>query len=148
MKLNKYILFALWIGMYILCAVLGFLPPQEGANQWLLVAFSLLFFLPPGLLVYKLWKEKDEKWLKLVRLIALIVVIATAVLLVINLLSIALLLVMPEKAALAVGDVLYYLLILVSTPMVCGQYWGIGLVGWVALLWSCVFARQSLKKGK
>jgi hypothetical protein len=148
MKLNKYILFALWIGMYILCAVLGFLPPQEGANQWLLVAFSLLFFLPPGLLVYKLWKEKDEKWLKLVRLIALIVVIATAVLLVINLLSIALLLVMPEKTALAVGDVLYYLLILVSTPMVCGQYWGIGLVGWVALLWSCVFARQSLKKGK
>ena len=145
MKLNKYILLAIWVGMFILCAVLGYLPPQEGANKWLLVILALLFFLPSGLLIYQCWREKDEKMLRLVRITALSVLAATVILLVVNLLSIALLIVMPEKTALAVGDVLYYLLILVSTPMVCGQYWGIGLVGWAALLWSAILAQKSLR---
>ena len=148
MKLNKYILLAIWIGMFILCAVLGYLPPQEGANKWLLVIFAVLFFLPPALLVYKSRRDRDRKMLRLVRIASLAVLIATVALLVMNLLSVALVLVMPEKTALAVGDVLYDLLILVSTPMVCGQYWGIGLIGWAALLWSCILALQSLKKEK
>ena len=146
MKLNKYILFALWAGMYVLCAVLGFLPPQEGGNRVLLVVMALLFFLPPGLLLYKAWREKDHKVLELLRLIALVVVIATVVTLVVNLLSVALILIMPEKAALVFGDILYYLLILVSNPMICGQAWGIGLMGWVALLWSCIYVLRMLKK--
>lgn len=145
MKLNKYILLAIWVGMFILCAVLGYLPPQEGANKWLLVIIAVLFFLPPALTVYQCQKEKDEKLLRLVRTVSLVVLIATVALLVVNLLSIALLLVMPEKTALIVGDVLYYALILVSTPMICGQYWGIGLIGWAALLWSSIFAEKSLK---
>lgn len=145
MKLNKYILLAIWVGMFILCAVLGYLPPQEGANKWLLVIIAVLFFLPPALTVYQCQKEKDGKLLRLVRTVSLVVLIATVALLVVNLLSIALLLVMPEKTALIVGDVLYYALILVSTPMICGQYWGIGLIGWAALLWSSIFAEKSLK---
>ena len=145
MKLNKYILLAIWVGMFILCAVLGYLPPQEGANKWLLVIIAVLFFLPPALTVYQCQKERDGKLLRLVRTVSLVVLIATVALLVVNLLSIALLLVMPEKTALIVGDVLYYALILVSTPMICGQYWGIGLIGWAALLWSSIFAEKSLK---
>ena len=148
MKLNKYILLALWVGMFILCAVLGYLPPQEGANKWLLVFFALAFFVPPALLVYQSRKEKDGKMLRLVRTVALVVLIATVVLLIVNLMSIALMLVMPEDTALVVGDVLYDLLILVSTPMVCGQYWGIGMVGWAALLWSSILVLQGLKKKK
>ena len=148
MKLNKSILLALWVGMFILCAVLGYLPPQEGANKWLLVFFALAFFVPPALLVYQSRKEKDGKMLRLVRTVALVVLIATVVLLIVNLMSIALMLVMPEDTALVVGDVLYDLLILVSTPMVCGQYWGIGMVGWAALLWSSILVLQGLKKKK
>ena len=148
MKLNKYILLAIWIGMFILCAVLGYLPPQEGANKWLLVIFAVLFFLPPALLVYKSRRDRDRKMLRLVRIASLAVLIATVALLVMNLLSVALVLVMPEKTALAVGDVLYDLLVLVSTPMVWGQYWGIGLIGWAALLWSCIFSERALKTRK
>ena len=144
MKLNKYILAGIWVGMYILCAVLGFLPPQTGANKWLLVMIAVLFFLPPGLLVYLGWKQKDGKLLQVVGRVALIALIVTVTLLVINLLSIALLLVLPEETALVVGDVLYYLLILGSVPVVCGQYWGLGLTGWAALLWSCIFIRRSM----
>ena len=75
MKLNKYILLAIWVGMFILCAVLGYLPPQEGANKWLLVIMAVLFFLPPALTVYQCQKEKDGKLLRLVRTVALVVLI-------------------------------------------------------------------------
>jgi hypothetical protein len=146
MKQNKYIWLAIWAGMYVLCAVLGFLPPQEGANQALLVIMALLFFLPPALVIYRSWLDQDKKMLRLLRLVALVVLIATVTVLVINLLSVALILVMPESAALIVGDILYYLLILVSNPMICGQYWGIGLVGWAVLLWSTIYALKALKK--
>lgn len=144
MKLNKYILAAIWAGMYILCAVLGFLPPQEGANRWLLVILGVLFFVPPGLLLYACWKEKNQKWLRVIRVTALTVLIATVVLLLINLMSITLLLVMPENAALVVGDILYYLLNLGSVPMICSQYWGIGMTGWAVLLWTCIVAHKSI----
>ena len=146
MKQNKYIWLAIWAGMYVLCAVLGFLPPQEGANQALLVIMALLFFLPPALVIYRSWLDQDKKMLRLLRLVALVVLIATVTVLVINLLSVALILVMPESAALIVGDILYYLLILVSNPMICGQYWGIGLVGWAVPLWSTIYALKALKK--
>ena len=146
MKLNKYILAAIWLGMFILCAVLGYLPAQEGGNKWLLVIFALLFFLPPVLLLYLCWEKRDLKLAKLLRLISLIVVISTVVLLVINLLSITLLLAMPQQTALALGDILYDILLFVSTPMSCGQFWGIGLIGWIVLLWSSIFMVKSLQK--
>ena len=148
MKLDKYMLAAIWIGMFILCAVLGFLPPQTGGNKWLLAILAILFFLPPALLVYLGWTQKDGKLLKILQRISVIVVSSTVTILVINLLSVALILVMPEKAALMVGDILYYLLIIVSTPMICGQFWGIGLIGWVVLLWCCVFMGKELQKKK
>lgn len=144
MKLNKYILAAVWVGMYILCAVLGFLPSQEGANRVLLVIFGVLFFVPPGLLVYTCWKEKNGKWLRFVRIVALVVLITTVALMLLNLMSITLLLVMPEKAALVLGDILYYLLNLGSVPMMCGQYWGLGMTGWAVLLWTAIVLRRSV----
>ena len=144
MKLNKYILAAVWGGMYILCAVLGFLPPQEGANRVLLVIFGVLFFVPPGLLVYVCWKEKNKKWLRSVRMIALVVLITTVSLMLVNLMSITLLLVMPENAALVVGDILYYLLNLGSVPMMCGQYWGLGMTGWAVLLWTGIVVYKAI----
>lgn len=146
MKCNKYMLAALWVGMFILCCVLGFLPPQEGANRWLLAIFAVLFFLPPALLVYGLWRIRDKAWLRILRIIAIAVVASTVALLLMNMFSITLLMLLPMQAALAVGDVLYYLLLVVSTPMVCGQYWGIGMIGWAALMWSCILAERDLKK--
>ena len=146
MKCNKYMLAALWVGMFILCCVLGFLPSQEGANRWLLAIFAVLFFLPPALLVYGLWRIRDKAWLRILRIIAIAVVASTVALLLMNMFSITLLMLLPMQAALAVGDVLYYLLLVVSTPMVCGQYWGIGMIGWAALMWSCILAERDLKK--
>ena len=36
------------------------------------------------------------------------------------------------------SDVLYALLVILSTPMVCSQIWVISLVLWAALMWTCI----------
>ena len=136
---DKGILKALWAGMFILCAVLGFLPAAEGANKVLLIFFAALFFVPPGADVYFSWKRKDKAELRLVRNLSLISLIGTTVLLVANVLSVL-------SPSMSLGYVLYYLLVIVSTPMICGQYWSYSLLLWAILLWCCIFALRKLKK--
>ena len=135
---DKSILKAMWAGMFLLCALMGFVPPQTGANKWLLLIFGVLFFLPPALLVYHSVRTHDEKQLRLVRNLSLISLSATLLLLVINLFSIFL--------SRAMGDMLHYLLTIVSTPMICCQYEIVSLFLWAVLLWSCLhFLKNPLK---
>lgn len=135
---NKTSLMALWAGMFILCAVLGFVPQPEGANKWLLLLFALLFYLPPALLLWQCRKSGDRKGLRLIRNLSLISLGATLVLLMANILS----LLAPE----AVGNILYYALVVVSTPMVCGQYWFVSLLLWAILLWCSLIFLREIKK--
>ena len=129
MKCNKYILAAIWAGMFILCAVLGFLPPQEGANRYLLAGFAVLFFLPPGLMVWQAKKKSDRKTLRLVRRISLICLGLTTVTLVGNFLSVL-------ASTELVGTLLHWLLALVSVPMLCSNAWILSLFGWACLLFA------------
>ena len=135
---DKSIPAALWAGMFILCATLGFLPEPEGANRWLLFAFSVLFFLPPAWLLWSAKVTKDRRWLQRIRNISIISLVSTVVLLVLNILS----LLFPE----IVGDILHYILILVSTPMICSQFWFVTLFLWAILLWcSLIFLKETQK---
>lgn len=140
MIMDKGILKALWAGMFILCAVLGFISEPQGANKVLLIALALLFFLPPALLVWQSWKQGDRKELRLVRNLALISLVGTVVILVANMLSVL--------GSETLGDVLYYMLIIVSTPMICGQYWAWSLLLWAILLWCCIAALLQMRKKK
>ena len=62
--------------------------------------------------------------------IANLIKVKTMVTLVVNFLS--------YEASAAAGTVLYWLLILVSTPMICSQVWVVGLFGWALLLFTCL----------
>ena len=135
---DKSILKAQWAGMFILCALLGFVPQPTGANKWLLMCFGILFFLPPILLLYQGFKTKDRKLLKLMRKLSAISLISTVVLLMANMLS----MLAPQ----AVGDVLYFLLVVASAPMVCCQYWFISLSGWAIVLWCTIVFLRDLRK--
>lgn len=135
---DKGILKALWAGMFFLCALLGFVPEPEGANQWLLTGFGILFFLPPALLLYHSHRSADRKHLCLIRNLSLISLIATALLLAVNILS----MLFSE----AIGNALYYILIIVSTPMICCQYWVLSLFLWAVLLWCSLFSLKFMKK--
>lgn len=135
--MKSKILCAVWALMYALCAGLGFLGEPAGAARWLLVVLAAIFFLPPLLLTWQWSLEKNANGLKLVTLLAAAWLVAAPLLLIANFLSIA--------ASEAVGNFLYYVLILATSPMVCGQYWVMSFFGWACVL---IYAGTEWKKQK
>ena len=65
--MGKTILHTLWAAFYILCACLGFIQERSEGLQVLLTCLSLLFFLPPAVLLYQAGRKKDRKELTLLR---------------------------------------------------------------------------------
>ena len=110
----KY-LYILWAGMYLLCAGLGFLPNPEGAAYWLLFGIGMMFFVPPGVILCQAIRSEDKKQVKAVMRISISWLSVMLVMLVVNFLSIS--------ATEAVGTAMYYLLVVMASPMVCSQIW-------------------------
>ena len=135
---DKGILKALWAGMFIVCGVLGFISQPGSAAKVLMIILSVLFFVPPFTDVYFSVQRKDTAELRLVRNLCLISLGTTMAVLVANVLS-----VLSKSPVL--GDILYYTLVIVSTPMICFQYWGYSLLLWAILLWSCIAALKKYK---
>lgn len=124
--MNKTSFYTVWAGIYFLCAGLSFIPEPAGFLKFLMIALSLSFFIPPACLLYRAKQEGDNFTVKLVRNLSLASLSLTVLVLIVNLLTFM----APE----AVGNFLYVLLVLVSVPMVCGQYWVLGLFCWACLL--------------
>ena len=135
--MNKTSYLALWAGMFALCAGLGFVPAPEGALKWLLTALALGFFLPPLLLVRQAVREKDKETLALVRNLAALSLGLTVAAIIGNFLTLG--------VSRAVGNGMYALLVVVSAPMVCGQYWVLSLFLWAFLLYDSM---DKMKKCK
>ena len=114
---NKLI-YILWCVLFIICAGLGFIPEPSGLKT----ALSLLFFLPPAVLLYRGTREA----VKLVTWLAALSLLTTMVLLVGNVLSVG--------GSEALGTALYYLLVIVSSPMISSGYWALSLFLWACLL--------------
>ena len=126
--MKKNTLFALWGGLFALCAGLGFVPETVGFLRFLLVCLALGFFVPPALLLHRSAKSGDRHCAALVRNLAAASLILTCVLLVANFLSL--------MGTTALGDLLYSALIIVSAPMACGQYWILSMFCWACLLFT------------
>ena len=120
--MNKTSFYSVWAGIYILCAGLSFIPEPAGFGKAVLVLMSILFFIPPMVLLYR----GDIRDLKFIRNISILWLVGALVLLVGNLLSVL--------ASEAFGTGLYALLVLLTAPMVCGQYWLLSLFLWACLL--------------
>lgn len=117
-----------WAGMYALCCALGFMIEPTGVVKGLLVFFSLLFFVPGVILLYRAVRDKDRKAVLRIRLLSALSLGMTALLLLLNVISVL----FPEW----LGDVLYVLLGLLSVPMLCSQYWVLSMFLWACLLMS------------
>ena len=128
--MRKTVLFALWGSMFALCAVFGFFPQPQGFLKWLLVAFAAAFFAPPAVLVCRAAREGDRATMRLVRNLSIASLVLTVAILICNFLCVM----APE----ALGNALYVLLVIVSSPMVCGQYWLLSLFLWAALMVCCI----------
>lgn len=127
----------LWGFCYIACGILGFLPATAGWIYGLQVLAALVFFLPPAMLVYRGVKEKNRKMVKNIALISVLWLITACLLIVCNILSVG--------ASEMAGNVLYYMLIVIASPMVCGKIWLLSL-----FLMACLMtvSLQQLKKLK
>ena len=128
--MNNKTLYWIWGGLFIFCGLLGFIPQPEGIVKVLMVVSSLAFFVPGGMLLYLNHKNGNLGTIRVVRNLAAISLGVTLVLLVLNFLS--------GKASNAIGDFLFGLLTMLSSPMVCSQYWFVSLFLWACLLMTAI----------
>ena len=124
--MSKKWLFALWGGLFALCAGLGFLPEPEGALGVLLTVLALASFLPPVALLYRAVREQDRHTVLLVRNLSGLSLGLTLILLMLNFWS--------ALGSETLGTVLYGLLVVVSSPMICSGHWAMSLFLWACLL--------------
>lgn len=124
--MNRKFLFALWGGLFIVCAAMGFIPEPIGVVRGILTLLSVAFFVPPFMLLYQAGRDGDTPVIKLIRSLAALSLGLTLVLLVLNFLS--------ALRSEVLGDILYNILIIVSSPMVCSGYWVLSLFLWACLL--------------
>ena len=124
--MTKNTLFALWGGLFALCAGLGFVPEPEGALRFVLTCAALAFFLPPAALLYRAGKARDVHTLKLIRNLSALSLGLTLVLLIGNFLTVF--------RSEALGTMVHCVLVIVSSPMICSGHWAMSLFLWACLL--------------
>ena len=117
---------AVWGIFYIICAGLGFIPEPEGAVRIFLTVISVLFFVPPAILLYDAFSSRDRKMILLIRRLSALSLGVTLVLLIANFLA--------ALTSEWLGTVLHVLLAICSAPMFCSNYWILSLFLWAVLL--------------
>ena len=129
--MSNTVLYALWGGLYALCAGLGFVTEPGPALRLLMILLSVALFIPPFLLN----RKGNRRTRELVRNLAAAWLVITAILLPCNILSV--------MASETLGNFLHGLLTILSSPLVCCDSWALAI-----FLWACVFfdARTKLKK--
>ena len=133
---NKDLYFT-WGFFYILCAILGFIQEPAEIVRALLFLLSVAFFVPGIWLLIRYQKAGDMQGLKIIRNLSIAALSLDVILLLVNILS--------YELSRAAGDVLYGILTVFASPMVCSQFWVAPLFLWaVLLLWS----KQALKAVK
>ena len=130
--------FIVWGCLFILCALLGFIPEPGGFLKVLLVLAAALFFVPPWVLLYFSFRQADTGIARIIRGISLTSLGTTLFFLVLNLLS--------GHASPEAGNLLHGFLVIFSSPMVCSQYWVVSLFLWACLLMTSFSILHKSKK--
>ena len=77
-----------WLYMFILCAVLGFIPEPTGFFKILLALVAAAFFVPGFVLLTKADHRDDEKTIRIVRNIAIAALVLAVGLILLNFASV------------------------------------------------------------
>lgn len=126
-----------WLYLYVLCAILGFIPAPTGIAKAALILLGMGFFVPPVWLIH--WADIHDNFttLRRVRLISAIALTVSVGLVLANMASALL-----SKAW---GDALYVILVIAASPLVCSQVWVLTFFGWAFVL---IYATAMLKKDR
>ena len=120
--MNQNVLFTLWGVLFIVCAALGFVPAAGSVLQGVMTALSILFFVPPAVLLYR----GGRNTALLIRNLSALSLGLTLVFLTLN--------VIFAVSSEVLGNVLHYALAVISSPMMCSGYWALSLFLWACLL--------------
>lgn len=133
--MKKRTLYALWAAAYILCAGLGFLPERARVVQSAMTLLSVLFFIPPMLLLHFAGQKRDQYTLCLIRNLSALSLGLTVLFLILSFVTVF--------SSPFIITLLHCVLTMVSAPMFCCGSWALSL-----FLWACVAIRsvQLLKK--
>lgn len=124
-------LYGIWAGLYILCALLGFVTQPNSVVKAALFLISVIFFVPGLMLLLNAIAHNDKKTIGRIRWICIASLGLTMVALIANLLSV--------NTSVATGNTLYAFLVIVSSPMACSQYWIVSLFLWACMLMGTIF---------
>ena len=136
MKVTNRILYIIWAVLYVLCIVFSAI--AEPVGGWLIpeLVLSLVFFVPPAMLLYRGVRNSHGFTLRLIRNLSIAVLAATTVTLCMTFLSVGM------RADAGFGVFLQILLMIVSAPMLCSPVWGISLFFWACLMMICFQYRK------
>lgn len=128
--MKKTVLYCSWVFFYFLCAFISNVENPAGIQSAALTVLSLIFFIPPAILLYDAARSGDKKTLLRLRLISILSLSLTLAALIANIASV--------NASETVGNVLYQVLIFASVPMVCSQHYVLSMFLWACLLFATV----------
>ena len=132
--MKKSSLYYIWLGVFVLCFGLSLIPTPSSALSVVLKILSVGFFVPPAVLLFQAKQNKDTKTVNWVRLISGLSLGLTLVALIANIASTA--------GSETLGNVLYVILIWVSSPMICSGYWALSLFLWAFLFCGTFLLRK------
>ena len=124
--MKEKLLYLNWACLFVMCVGFGTIVQRSVAGHIILMLLSLIFFVPGIILVYDGLKNDNKKMLRRVRIISLTSLFLTLSTIILNILLV--------RASEAVGNALNDILIVVSAPMFCCYWRGIG-----PFLWACLF---------
>jgi len=124
--MNRKLLYTLWGCLFILCAGCGFIPEPDGSLGIFLTGLSVVFFLPPALVLLDAVRKQDTAAVRLIRNLSAMSLGLTALVLILNFLT--------ALGSETLGLILHYVLTIVSSPMICSGHWALSLFLWACLL--------------
>ncbi len=135
---KKPVVYIMWAFWYLCCVLLCLGADPVGMAKVPFVVVGITTYAPPFYLLYL--SKKDAKTIKIVQIISAASLIAFVVLLVLNILSV-------KWNALA-GRILDLLFNVFCAPVICGQFWVVGLFLWASLLRVCILMLKKLNQSR
>ena len=133
---KKSFIYVIWAVWYLCCLLLSMGAEPSGMAKVPFVVVGITTYAPPLYLLYL--SKKDAKTIKLVRTISIASLATFVVLYALNIMSV--------NWSAAAGTVLYYMMVVLCAPVMCGQFFIVSLYLWGCLLWACILMLKKLNR--
>ena len=133
---KKSVVSVFWAVWYLICLFLSLGAEPVGMAKIPFLVVGVAAYTPPFYLLYL--SKKDAKTIQIVQSISIASLVAFAVLFVLGVLSV--------NWSTEAGRILDILFKILCAPIVCGQFWVVGLFLWASLWRACALMLKKLNR--